>query len=64
MQLKKFLIPQKIQQLKSELKEKGLREFIKSIGWKMLLGIFLFYLVRDVFLYLLIPYLIARGLFF
>ena len=64
MQLKKFLIPKKILQLKSELKEKGLTEFIKTLGWKVLLGIFLFYLIRDVFLYLLIPYLVARGLFF
>lgn len=64
MQLKKFLIPKKILQLKSELKEKGLAVFIKTLGWKVLLGIFFFYLIRDVFLYLLIPYLVARGLFF
>ena len=32
-------------------------------GWKIVLGIFLFYLIRDSILYILIPYLVAKGVF-
>ncbi|MCB9504474.1 MAG: hypothetical protein H6696_21315, partial [Deferribacteres bacterium] len=53
MNIKTFLIPKKIQEQRDLLKEKGLKEFIKSIGWKVALAIILFYLIRDSFLYLL-----------
>ncbi|MCA9730594.1 hypothetical protein KC799_00595 [candidate division KSB1 bacterium] len=64
MNIKTFLIPKKIQEQRDLLKEKGLKEFIKSIGWKVALAIILFYLIRDSFLYLLLPYLVAKGIFF
>ena len=32
------------------------------MGWKVALGIILYYLIRDSILYILIPYLIARGM--
>ncbi len=34
---------------------------VKSLGWKFILAFVLFYLIRDSILYLLIPYLIYRG---
>ncbi len=34
---------------------------LKAAGWKVVLGIFMFYLIRDSILYILIPYLIAKG---
>jgi len=37
---------------------------VRRLGWKFMLAFFLFYLVRDSILYILIPYLIAKGLFF
>ena len=37
---------------------------VKSLGWKFMLAFILFYLIRDSILYILIPYLIAKGLFF
>ncbi|MFQ6113623.1 MAG: hypothetical protein ACE5NG_05980 [bacterium] len=43
-------------------KEAGFWGFVKRKGWKVVLLVFLFYLVRDSFLYLLLPYLAARGL--
>lgn len=43
-------------------REEGWRAVVKKGGWKLIIGIILFYLVRDSILYLLIPYLIARGL--
>ncbi len=38
------------------------RIIYKKYGWKILAAIFCYYLVRDVTLYIIIPYLIARGL--
>ncbi len=37
---------------------------VKKLGWKFVTAFILFYLVRDTILYILIPYLIAKGLFF
>jgi len=37
---------------------------VKKLGWKFMLAFILFYLIRDSVLYILIPYLIAKGLFF
>jgi hypothetical protein len=34
----------------------------KKYGWKILAIIFVYYLVRDVLVYIVLPYLIARGL--
>jgi hypothetical protein len=33
------------------------------LGWKTLAAIFVFYLVRDVIIYILIPYFVAKGFF-
>ena len=62
MKFKNVLIPRKIQQLRADLKEKGLKKLVMDMGWKVALGIFLYYLIRDSILYILIPYLIARGM--
>jgi len=37
---------------------------VRSLGWKFTLAFILFYLIRDSILYILIPYLIAKGIFF
>ena len=37
---------------------------VRRLGWKFMLAFILFYLIRDSILYILIPYLIAKGLFF
>lgn len=34
---------------------------VKALGWKFVLAFILFYLVRDTILYIIIPYLIYRG---
>jgi len=39
----------------------GFRGTLKRYGWTLFAGFFLFYLVRDATLYLLLPYLAARG---
>lgn len=43
------------------LKEKGFKGFIKNYGWKIVVAVFFYYLIRDSILYILIPYLIAKG---
>jgi len=37
---------------------------VKKLGWKFVAAFIMFYLIRDTILYILIPYLIARGVFF
>ena len=43
------------------IKTEGIKEFIKIKGWKVVVAFFLFYLIRDVTLYIIIPYLIIDG---
>jgi len=54
-----------LHELRTNTKESGLRQAIKMMfkkyGWKLGLAIFMYYLIRDVTLYILIPYLIYRG---
>ena len=51
-------------------KKKGFLRFpktwkeVKKMGWKFILAFILFYLIRDTLLYIVIPYLIAKGIFF
>jgi len=62
MALRNFLVPAKILSLRQQIKEKGVKQIIREMGWKVIVGVFIFYLVRDVLLYIVIPFLIARGL--
>ena len=44
-------------------KENGFKAGLKMLGWRAVIAIFVFYLIRDGFLYLLLPYFIAKGYF-
>lgn len=35
---------------------------VKKLGWKFILAFLLFYLIRDTILYILLPYLIYKGI--
>lgn len=35
---------------------------VKALGWKFIVGFILFYLIRDTILYIIIPYLIYKGI--
>lgn len=59
--LHSFLVPRKIAEYKQEIREQGMKNFLKKVGWKVILIVVIFYLIRDSILYLLIPYLIAKG---
>ena len=42
--------------------KKRLRPFFIKYGWKGVIAVILFYLVRDLTIYVLLPYLVVRGL--
>lgn len=44
-------------------REEGFKVLIKKTGWKVVALIIVFYLIRDSIIYLLLPYLIAKGIF-
>ena len=44
-------------------KKEGFKAAVKAAGWKVVVLIIIYYLVRDTLLYILIPYLIAKGFF-
>ena len=58
----KSFAPKFIQNWKAEIKEKGLKGFIKHHGWKVFAGIFAYYLIRDTLLYIVIPFLIINNI--
>ncbi len=56
-------------QLKSAFKEarqiyreQGFKAVFKRFGWKLVIAIFFYYLIRDVTLYIIIPMLIYKGI--
>ena len=56
-----------LSELRSNTKKQGLKAAIKMMfkkyGWKVGVAIFMYYLLRDVTLYIIIPYLIMKGFF-
>lgn len=46
---------------KSELKQNGLRSLFRKYGWKLVALVFTTYLVRDIALYIVLPWLVARN---
>jgi len=44
------------------IKTEGIKSFVKQKGWKVVLLIVLYYLVRDSILYIIIPYLIINNI--
>jgi len=44
------------------LRTDGIRAVFQKYGWKLFAGLFVYYLVRDMTLYVLVPFLMARSL--
>ena len=42
--------------------KKKYRELFKKYGWKLAIGIFFYYLIRDVSLYILLPWFLANQI--
>ena len=51
------------QRIPQGFQEQGFKGLVKKYGWRVVLAVFMYYLIRDSILYILIPYLIAKGLF-
>lgn len=43
------------------VKNEGFKQLLRKRGWKFLLVIITYYAIRDSILYLIIPYLVLRG---
>jgi len=48
--------------LRAERRTLGWRTFVQRRGWRLVVAVFVVYLVRDVVLYVLIPLAVAFGL--
>lgn len=49
-----------IRDFRSTLRESGWRGAIQRYGWKLFAVVFVYYIIRDVTLYVILPYLVAR----
>lgn len=49
-----------LKEIRAEFRQGGLKAVWKRFGWKLFFFFFMYYLIRDSILYILIPYLIAR----
>ena len=58
-----FLKPKFIKKYTDIYKNDGFKGLVKKGGWKLLCYFFIFYLIRDTILYILIPYLVWQGIF-
>ena len=58
-----FLKPKFIKKYTDIYKNDGFKGLVKKGGWKLLFYFFIFYLIRDTILYILIPYLVWQGIF-
>ena len=45
-------------------KEDGFKGVLKEGGWRVITYFVLFYLIRDTILYIIVPYLIVKGIIF
>jgi hypothetical protein len=50
-----------IKECRETFKQNGFKGVFRRYGWRVFAVFFCYYLVRDLILYVLIPYLIARG---
>ena len=61
--LKNKLIPNFLKKYIIYYQDKRLKLTIEKFGIKLILGVFIFYLIRDSILYIIIPYFALKGIF-
>ena len=59
---RKFLVPRFVADALSEIKTMGFRAYLKKKGPWFVGSIILFYFIRDMLLYVVIPYLVVNGI--
>lgn len=47
-------------EMRAVWRTQGLKALIKQYGWKFFFFVFCYYLIRDITLYIVLPYLVAR----
>jgi hypothetical protein len=52
----------RLKALVDQIRREGVAATAKSVGWKVIAAVFVYYLVRDVTLYILIPYWFAKRI--
>ncbi len=45
------------------LKEEGFRALFRRYGWKLIAGLFVYYICRDLIIYVLVPFLTLKLLY-
>jgi hypothetical protein len=50
-----------LKEIRATFKESGFKGVSQKYGWKLFLGIFIYYVVRDVTIYIILPYLVYQG---
>ena len=63
MKIKEKLIPKFLRKYVYYYKEHGFKKTVKKFRWKLFAIIFLYYLIRDSILYIIIPYFVLKGIF-
>lgn len=63
MTIKEKLIPEFLRKYVFYYREHGFKKTVKKFGWKLFAIIFLYYLIRDSILYIIIPYFVLKGIF-
>ncbi len=58
---RRFLVPRFIALEVAIWRELGLRGYVRKRGFRFFAAIFIYYLVRDTTLYIIIPYLLLKG---
>ena len=64
MKIKKLLRVKFLEEYIAVFKEDGFKGVLRKGGWKILFYFFMFYLIRDSILYILIPFILVKGFFF
>ncbi|WII71175.1 hypothetical protein QJS83_11960 [Bdellovibrio sp. 22V] len=54
--------PKVVREAKQVFKESGIKGVVRRYGWKIFAVFFVYYLVRDVTLYIILPWYIANKL--
>lgn len=50
-----------LKEIRATFKESGFKGVSKKYGWKLFLAVFVYYLIRDITIYIVIPYLVYQG---
>lgn len=51
-----------IKEVRETFRASGVRGALRQYGWKLIAAVFCYYLVRDLTIYVLVPYLVTKHL--